>query len=253
MSEEKLTKEVLNKTKWKGAGSGFVMDVNTVVYIIANLCSTLIILLCTFIKVPQILYIKEKRSADGIYIQAMMMEMTGFTIVSLYNYTNEYGVITYLEYPIILMQVYIMFYYVLKYKRMLHLSIVPVVAMIYFSLVAAFMIGLIPKEILNYLLPFCTPLSGFAKVTYIYGIVKAGNADAVSLTTWMISISSNFARIFTVYLDSADFKLMANFTISTLLSTGVLITALYYQNQPQPIRHPPPRRKPSTRRHSHFD
>lgn len=42
--------------------------------------------------------------------------------------------------------------------------------------------------------PFCTPLSGFAKVSYIYGIVMAGKADAVSLTTWMISIGTNLGK-----------------------------------------------------------
>ncbi|CAH2035055.1 unnamed protein product, partial [Iphiclides podalirius] len=81
------------------------------------------------------------------------------------------------------------------------------------------------------MVPFCTPLSGFAKVTYMYGIIKAGNADAVSLTTWIISVATNMSRLFTVYVDSADVKLMINFLVSTLLSTGVLVTALLYQYQ----------------------
>ncbi|XP_052751458.1 solute carrier family 66 member 3-like [Galleria mellonella] len=217
---------------------------------IANVSSTLIILLCSFIKVPQIMYIREKKSAEGIYLQAMLMEVTGFTIVTLYNYTNQYGLITYLEYPIILLQVYVLFYYVLKYKRLIQLPVVPIATLLYFGTVGALMVGLLPKSILSYLVPFCTPLSGFAKVTYIYGIIKAANADAVSLTTWIISISTNFARIFTVYLDSADIKLMANFTISTLLSSGVLLTALYYQRQSAARQH---RRKSGVRRRSHYD
>ncbi|KAM3968470.1 solute carrier family 66 member 3-like [Aphomia sociella] len=217
---------------------------------IANIGSALIILLCSFIKVPQIMYIKERKSAEGIYLQAMMMEVTGFTIITLYNFTNQYGLLTYLEYPIILLQVYVLFYYVLKYKRLLYLPIVTVVAGVYFCTVVAFMTGLLPKTILSFLVPFCTPLSGFAKVTYIYGIIKVANADAVSLTTWVISISTNFARIFTVYLDSTDWKLMANFTISTLLSSGVLATALYYQRQSS-TRHL--RRKSAIRRRSHHD
>ncbi|CAG9788985.1 unnamed protein product [Diatraea saccharalis] len=159
----------------------------TIVNGIANILSTITILSCLFLKVPQILYIREKQSAEGIYVQAMIMEITGA--------------------------------WVAQGERV----------------------------------PFCTPLSGFAKVTYIYGIIRAGNADAVSLTTWIISVATNLARVFTVYVDSADAKLMANFYISTLLSTGVLLTALYYQRN----RTPPPikcrRRISSHRRYSRND
>lgn len=47
---------------------------------------------------------------------------------------------------------------------------------------------------LLHLQPLCTPLSGSAKVTYIYGIIKAANADAVSCTTWIISILTNMGK-----------------------------------------------------------
>lgn len=222
---------------------------------IANALSTITILSCLFLKVPQILYIKEKQSAKGIYIQAMFMEIIGFSIMSLYNYTNKYGIMTYMEYPIILVQVYVLFYYVLKYKNMLNLPIVPMLTAVYFATVAGFILNLLPKQVLSYLVPFCTPLSGFAKVTYIYGIVRTANADAVSLTTWTISVLTNLARVFTVYVDSADGKLITNFIISTLLSFGVLVTAMYYQSN-SCYESPRHRRKSSSghvhaRRHTH--
>ncbi|CAH0703230.1 unnamed protein product [Spodoptera exigua] len=216
----------------------------------ANILSTLTILSCLFLKVPQIMYIKEKKSAEGIYIQAMLMEIFGFSIMTLYNFTNNYGIMTYLEYPIILLQVYVMFYYVLKFKKMLPSSAVPLGTLAYFSTVVGFVTGVLPKGILGYLVPFCTPLSGFAKVTYIYGIIKEQNADAVSLTTWVISVSTNLARIFTVYVDSADFKLLLNFLVSTLLSSAVLGTAIYYKKTSSP--QPSSRRKSSTK-HNHSD
>ncbi|KAI8431150.1 hypothetical protein MSG28_001195 [Choristoneura fumiferana] len=205
-----------------------------IVHQVANAMSTMTILSCLFLKVPQIMHIKGSRSAEGIYIQAMLMEITGFSIVTLYNFTNGYNVMTYLEYPIILVQIYVMFYYVMKYKNMLCIPMVPLGTVAYIITVCGFAMGVLPKDILSCLVPCCTPLSGFAKVTYIYGIIKAGNADAVSLTTWLISVSTNVARIFTVYVDSADIKLMANFTISTILSAGVLVTAIYYNKTAPP-------------------
>ncbi|XP_052751473.1 solute carrier family 66 member 3-like isoform X2 [Galleria mellonella] len=198
---------------------------------IANVGSIIIILMCTFIKVPQIMNIRQKKSAKGIDLQAILLEITGFTIIGLYNYTNQYSLIAYLEYPLLLLQVYVMFYYALKYKNMLHSRKVHICAIIYFSIVVAFLIGLFPKVLLTYLMPLCPALSGCAKITYMYGIIKAANADAVSLMTWFISISTNGARIFTVYMDSADWRLMANFIISTSLGSGVLATAIYYKSQ----------------------
>ncbi|XP_022832763.1 PQ-loop repeat-containing protein 3 [Spodoptera litura] len=219
---------------------------------LANILSTLTILSCLFLKVPQIMYIKQKKSAEGIYIQAMLMEIFGFSIMTLYNFTNNYGIMTYLEYPIILLQVYVMFYYVLKFKKMLASSAVPLSTLAYFSAVIGFVTGALPKALLGYLVPFCTPLSGFAKVTYIYGIIKEQNSDAVSLTTWVISVSTNLARIFTVYVDSADFKLLLNFLVSTLLSSAVLGTAIYYKKSSTP--QPPTRsRRKSIAQHNHSD
>ncbi|XP_014366410.2 solute carrier family 66 member 3 [Papilio machaon] len=196
---------------------------------IANILSTLTILSCLFLKVPQILSVRRAKSADCIYIQAMALEIAGFTVVTLYNFTNKYSLMTYMEYPIILMQMYILLYYVLKYKYLLGSCAVPISALVYFLTVLGFAVDFLPKDILYYLVPLCTPLSGFAKISYIYGMIKTGNADDISLITWIISLSTNLSRLFTVYIDSADMKLMCNFLISACLSGGVLATAVFYQ------------------------
>lgn len=44
---------------------------------LANALSTLTILSSLFLKVPQIMYIRNKKSAEGIVIQAMLMEIFG--------------------------------------------------------------------------------------------------------------------------------------------------------------------------------
>lgn len=58
---------------------------------------------------------------------------------------------TYMEYPIILIQIYVMFYYVLKYKNWLNLPLVPMLIAVYFATVAGFILNLLPKQILAYL------------------------------------------------------------------------------------------------------
>lgn len=58
---------------------------------------------------------------------------------------------TYMEYPIILLQVYVMFYYVLKYKNLLRLPVVPIGVIGYVITVVGFMLAILPKDILSYL------------------------------------------------------------------------------------------------------
>lgn len=71
--------------------------------------------------------------------------------MTLYNFTNHYGVLTYLEYPIILFQIFVMLYYALLYKRMMHFYLVPLAAMVYVAIVLSFITEILPSEILSYL------------------------------------------------------------------------------------------------------
>lgn len=60
-------------------------------------------------------------------------------------------------------------------------------------------------------------------------IVSTKKAASVSILTWQLSVFTNVTRIFTVYVDSADSLILANFTISSFCSLSVLLAALYYQ------------------------
>jgi solute carrier family 66, member 3 len=55
---------------------------------------------------------------------------------------------TYLEYPILLIQEYALIYYVLKYENLLENSNVKKILIVYLVFVGGFGIGLLPKSIL---------------------------------------------------------------------------------------------------------
>jgi len=40
------------------------------------------------------------------------------------------------------------------------------------------------------------------------------------------------ARVFTIWMDSADILLLGNFVISFLLSSSIMFSVLYYRSQP---------------------
>lgn len=67
-----------------------------------------------------------------------------------YNYRNGYALLSYMEYPIILIQEIILIYFVISYKQLLGMKSV-IGAMIYFGLLACFLFGTFPREFLTYL------------------------------------------------------------------------------------------------------
>lgn len=48
------------------------------------------------------------------------------------------------------------------------------------------------------------------------------------------NMSNNYvsARVFTIWMDSADILLLGNFIISVLLSSSIMFSALYYRSRP---------------------
>lgn len=83
--------------------------------------------------------------------------------MSLYNYRNDYSVMTYLEYPIILVQIYVLLYYVLRYQRLLDTTLVPMAVGSYIIIVLAFLLGFLPKHFLHVLVVSNTGGSIFSK------------------------------------------------------------------------------------------
>lgn len=68
-----------------------------------------------------------------------------------YNYCYGYPILMYLEYPLILIQQSILFYFVLKYKNLLVTETVLLSILVYLTM-ALFMIEVLPKTILEYVI-----------------------------------------------------------------------------------------------------
>lgn len=195
---------------------------------LADFLSLVTIGMCFILKIPQILNLLFAKSADQISILALLLELTSYTVMTSYNYTNGYSVLSYLEYPVILLQEYILIFLVLKYLNKINkLSIL--VSILYFSISISFALQLIPKTVLTILAPMCTPISVSSKVVQLLAIFRAKNADTVSPITWFISAFTNLTRVFTIWMDSADIILLANFIISVILSSSIMFSAIYYR------------------------
>lgn len=91
-------------------------------------------------------------------------------------------------------------------------------------------------------------MSATSKILQLVEIIKAKDSSSISEITWFISAFTNLsefsfyyatkiifkkniflARIYTIYIDSADVMLLTNFIVSTALSSAVLGAVMYYK------------------------
>ncbi|XP_011696784.1 PREDICTED: PQ-loop repeat-containing protein 3 [Wasmannia auropunctata] len=198
----------------------------------ADFLSLITIGMCFVLKIPQILKLVSVKSADEMSMLGLFLELTSYTVMTSYNYTNGYSLLSYLEYPIILVQEYVLIFLVLKYLSKINTwSLLG--AIIYFALSSCLLLEIAPKILLTLLAPMCTPISASSKIVQLLAILRAKNAESVSPLTWFISAFTNLTRVFTIWMDSADILLLGNFIISVLLSSSIMFSALYYRSRPK--------------------
>ncbi|KAL7732012.1 hypothetical protein ACLKA6_015776 [Drosophila palustris] len=201
-----------------------------VVLIIADLLSLITVSSCLVIKVPQINTIRENKSSKGISVLGLCLELFSYTVMMSYNYTSGYEFLSYMEYPVLLLQEYVLIYYVFKYQDLLGKR-TQIFAVFYVTIATLIYLKLFPIIILTFLVPFCTPIGATSKVLQLIAILRSKDASSVSRTTWALSAFTNMTRIYTVFVQSFDMMLLSNFFISTFLSSAVFGAACVYKKK----------------------
>ncbi|XP_017135387.1 solute carrier family 66 member 3 [Drosophila miranda] len=200
------------------------------VLVIADLLSIITVSSCLVIKVPQINTIRENKSSKGISVLGLCLELFSYTVMISYNYTSDYDFLSYMEYPVLLLQEYVLIYYAFKYQDLLG-NKTQIVAIAYVIIASLIYLKLFPIIILTFLVPFCTPIGATSKVLQLLAILRTKDASSVSRTTWALSAFTNMTRIYTVYVQSHDWMLLSNFLISTFLSASVFAAACFYKKK----------------------
>ena len=91
-----------------------------------------------------------RKFSQLLLLQIIYYLFFSYTVMTSYNYTNGYSLLSYLEYPIILVQEYILIFFVLKYLSRINMWSF-LYAMIYFALSSCLLLGIVPKVILTLL------------------------------------------------------------------------------------------------------
>ncbi|XP_060709453.1 solute carrier family 66 member 3 isoform X2 [Hemiscyllium ocellatum] len=80
---------------------------------LANISSLLV---CSVLKLPQIITVISAKTARGLSVRSLLLELIGFLIFLTYLTYYEYPLTTYLEYPVLIVQDVILLMCILFYN-----------------------------------------------------------------------------------------------------------------------------------------
>ncbi|XP_061098646.1 solute carrier family 66 member 3-like [Conger conger] len=188
---------------------------------VANLST---MLLCMVLKLPQIFLLMKLKSAKGVSLRALLLELTGYIVFVIYQMYYEYPLPTYMEYPVLIFQDTILLFLILHYSGNLKQSV------IYSTMfVGAWQLLTHQKWILDLAMSLCTFISAGSKFVLLQCLWESRDSSHVSTLSWTMSTYTCMARIFTTVMTTGDLQVMARFIAMTILNMWVTATVLYYK------------------------
>ncbi|XP_040478726.1 solute carrier family 66 member 3 isoform X3 [Ursus maritimus] len=175
---------------------------------------------CSALKLPQISAVLAARSARGISLPSLLLELAGFLVFLRYQCYYEYPLLTYLEYPILIAQDVLLLLCVFHFNGNVK-GAAPYLA-------ARSMVELkkIPNARLHNLSTFISTASKFAQLQYLW---KTRDSGAVSALTWSLASYTCATRIITTLMTTSDLTILVRFVLMLALNLWVTATVLRYR------------------------
>ncbi|KAF6729057.1 PQ-loop repeat-containing protein 3 [Oryzias melastigma] len=180
--------------------------------------------MCMVLKFPQIFVLMRAKSASGVSLHSLLLELIGFIVFVTYQMYYDYPPPTYLEYPILIAQDVILLLLILHYNGSLRQSLIYA-----FLFVGGWRLLTVEKWIIDLAMSFCTFISAASKFAQLQCLWRSKDAAQVSAITWAMATYTCFARIYTTMVTTGDTQVLVRFAVMTLLNLWVMLTVIYYQ------------------------
>ncbi|XP_066532589.1 solute carrier family 66 member 3-like [Hoplias malabaricus] len=195
------------------------------------------LLACTVLKLPQIALLTRTKSPKGISVRAIVLELSGYIVLTTYEMYHEYPLATYLEYPALIAQDTVLFLLILHYSGNLRQSLV--YSLIYPLRLSVFVGGsqllTLKSWIIDSAMSLCTVISATSRFAQLQCLWETKDAGQVSALSWAMSTYTCMARILTTVLTSGDLKVLLRFVVMTTLNGWVLATVVFYKRNGQKL------------------
>ncbi|XP_007195711.2 solute carrier family 66 member 3 [Balaenoptera acutorostrata] len=187
-------------------------------------CNWSVLGVCATLKLPQIFAVLGARSARGISLPSLLLELAGFLVFLRYQCYYEYPLLTYLEYPILIAQDLILLLCVFHFK-----GDVKRAAPYILLYVSAWFLLTLQKWIIDLAMNLCTFISAASKCAQLQYLWKSRDSGAVSALTWSLASYTCAARIMTTLMTTSDLTILIRFVIMLALNIWVAATILHYR------------------------
>ncbi|XP_047378588.1 solute carrier family 66 member 3 isoform X1 [Sciurus carolinensis] len=187
-------------------------------------CNWSTLAVCAALKLPQIYAQLAARSARGISLPSLLLELAGFLVFLRYQCYYGNPLLTYLEYPILIAQDVVLLLCVFHFNGNVKQA-VPYLAVF----VSSWFILSLQKWIIDLAMNLCTFISAASKFAQLQYLWKVQDSGAVSALTWGLSAYTCATRIITTLMTTNDFTILIRFVIMLALNIWVTATVLRYR------------------------
>ncbi|KAM8736207.1 solute carrier family 66 member 3 [Acanthopagrus schlegelii] len=181
---------------------------------------------CMVLKFPQIFVLMRAKSAAGVSLNSLLLELIGFIVFVTYQMYYDYPPPTYLEYPILIAQDVMLLLLILHYSGSLRHSFIYTLVF-----VGGWRLLTVDKWIIDSAMSLCTFISAASKFAQLQCLWRSKDAGQVSALSWAMATYTCMARIYTTTVTTGDTQVLVRFIVMTSLNMWVLLTVLYYQRQ----------------------
>ncbi|XP_026933704.2 solute carrier family 66 member 3 isoform X2 [Acinonyx jubatus] len=179
---------------------------------------------CAALKLPQISAVLAARSARGISLPSLLLELAGFLVFLRYQCYYEYPLLTYLEYPILIAQDVLLLLCAFHFNGNVK-GAAPYMAIF----VASWFVLPLQKWIIDLAMNLSTFISVASKFAQLQYLWKTRDSGTVSALTWSLAAYTCATRIITTIMTTGDLTILTRFVIMLALNVWVTTTVLRYR------------------------
>ncbi|XP_038056782.1 solute carrier family 66 member 3-like [Patiria miniata] len=189
---------------------------------------------CVVLKVPQLWSLYASKSARGVSLPSVILELISYTIFAVYMFVHSLPLMQYAEYLFLIVQVWVVILMMLHYMDQVHFSLLPYSAL-YFIAVWIVGSGLTPNWFVALLLTLSTPISASGMIVQILAIYRIKDSGSVSFSSWFISWATGFLRLIT-FIVAGDMLVVSSYVVTNSLRAAGCAVIYYYQPSPKKFK-----------------
>uniref|UniRef100_A0A8C0Q754 Mannose-P-dolichol utilization defect 1 protein n=3 Tax=Canis lupus TaxID=9612 RepID=A0A8C0Q754_CANLF len=184
------------------------------------------------VKLPQVFKILKAKSAEGLSLQSVMLELVALTGTMVYSITNNFPFSSWGEALFLLFQTVTICFLVLHYRgqTMKGVTFLACYALVLLALLSP----LTPQAVITLLQASNVPAVVVGRLIQAATNYQNGHTGQLSAITVFLLFGGSLARIFTSIQETGDPLMAGTFVVSSLCNGLIAAQLLYYWNAKAP-------------------